>query len=56
MKTYKNLYPQIYSMQNLILAWQKARKGKTKKQYIIKFEKDLAYNLRLLNLELKYQK
>ena len=56
MKTYKNLYPQIYSMKNLILAWKKARKGKTKKQYVVKFEKDLPHNLRLLSLELKYQK
>ncbi len=56
MKTAKNIYPQIYSMKNLILAWRKARKGKTKKKYVIEFENDLAYNLKLLNLELKYKK
>jgi len=56
MKTHKNLYSEIYSMKNLILAWKKARKGKTEKQYVIEFEEDLPYNLKLLNLELKYQK
>ena len=28
MKTYKNLYPQVYDFENLYLAWRKARKGK----------------------------
>lgn len=55
MKFHNNLYPEIYSIKNLILAWKKARKGKTKKQYIINFERDLVYNLRLLHYELKYQ-
>jgi len=31
MKTYNNLYKRIVSFENLILAWQKARKGKTSK-------------------------
>ena len=56
MKTSKNIYGQIYSMKNLIFAWQKTRKGKMKKEYVLNFEKDLAYNLRLLNLELRYKK
>jgi retron-type reverse transcriptase len=55
MKTYNNLYPEIYSMKNLILAWKKARKGKTKKDYIIEFEKNLRDNLKLLHYELKHQ-
>jgi len=31
MKTHKKLYSKIYNLGNLILAWRKARKGKTKK-------------------------
>ena len=41
MKTYQNLYNQIISPGNLMIAWRKARKGKTKKEYIMEFEKDL---------------
>ena len=32
MKTYKKIYPKIYSIDNLIRAWRKARKCKTKKE------------------------
>jgi len=55
MKTYKNLYPKIYDLKNLILAYKKARKGKTKKLYVKKFEENLAYNLKILHDELKNQ-
>jgi len=55
MKTYSNLYPEIYSMKNFILAWKEARKGKTKKGYVIEFEKNLRDNLKLLHYELKFQ-
>ena len=55
MKTYINLYPQIHDFDNLYLAWQKARKGKTKKIDVIKFEKDLERNLLDLQFELKNQ-
>lgn len=55
MKTYKNIYPKIYDMKNLIFAHKKARKGKTKKDYVKKFDEDLAYNLKLLHDELKNQ-
>ncbi|MEX2016975.1 MAG: reverse transcriptase domain-containing protein [Candidatus Pacearchaeota archaeon] len=48
-----NLYPEIYSMRNLILAWKRARKGKTKKSYVIDFEKNLEKNLLDLHYELK---
>jgi len=48
-----NLYSKIYDFNNLFRAWQKARKGKTKKGYVIKFEKDLERNLLDLQLELK---
>jgi retron-type reverse transcriptase len=42
-------------MKNLILAWKKARKGKTQKDYVIEFEKNLGTNLKALHYELKYQ-
>ena len=42
-------------MKNLISAWKKARKGKTKKDYVIEFEKNLGENLRALHYELKVQ-
>jgi hypothetical protein len=45
MKTYNNLHDKIVSFDNLVLAWKKARKGKTKKDYVIEFEKDLRNNL-----------
>ncbi len=53
MKTYDNLYEELCSMKNLILAWKKARKGKTKKDYVLEFEKSLGNNLRDLHYELK---
>ena len=54
MKSYNNLYPKIISLENLILAWRKARKSKTKKDYVIKFEKELFCNLMALHYELKF--
>jgi len=50
-----NLYERIYSIHNLLLAWRRARKGKTKKPDIIEFEKGLAYNLKILHDDLKSQ-
>ncbi len=55
MKSYSNLYSHIISFENLILAWQRARKRKTKKIYVIEFEKDLFCNLFALHYELLYQ-
>ena len=52
MKTYKKLYPKIYEWENLVIAYKKARKGKTKKKYVIEFEKDLRKNLQKLQFEL----
>ena len=46
-------YPKIYNLGNLILAWRKARKGKTKKYYVIEFEKNTIKNLLQLHEELK---
>ena len=55
MKTYNNLYEEICSMNNLANAWRRARKGKTKKLYVIEFETELGKNLKLLQEELKNQ-
>lgn len=55
MKSYKNLYNEIISKKNLILAWRKARKGKTKKDYVVEFEKEPRKNLFQLHEELKLQ-
>jgi retron-type reverse transcriptase len=55
MKTYNKLYEEICSINNLANAWRKARKGKTKKIYIIEFEKNLRENLLQLRKELLEQ-
>ena len=52
---YNNLYPEIYNLSNLLLAWRKARRGKTKKSYVIEFERDILGNLFKLREELKTQ-
>ena len=49
-----NLYEQICSYENLECAYRKARKRKTQKSYIIKFEKDLKENLNMLKTELLF--
>ena len=51
----KIIFPNIISMGNLIVAWRKARKGKTKKLYVKKFEKEIIENLLELHHELKNQ-
>ena len=53
MKSYKNLYFQLCSYDNLLLAYKKARKRKTLKDYVIRFESDLENNLRQLKHELE---
>jgi len=55
MKTYSNFYEQLYSFRNLLHAFFKARKHKTKKYYIIEFGKNLITNLLQLKEELKNQ-
>jgi len=55
MKTYKSLYEDIYDLNNLFLAYKKAKKGKSKKDYVIEFERTLFENLRQLHEELKNQ-
>ncbi len=55
MKTYKNLYSQIYDFDNLYEAWRKARVGKRKKEEVAAFEVDLEPNLWQLYDELAGQ-
>jgi len=52
MQTYNNLYNKLCSYNNLLLAFKKAKKGKTKKDYVIKFEENLENNLKILEFEL----
>ena len=54
MKTWNRLYKGMISFENLICAWKKARKGKTKKPYVIEFENELFANLMALHYELRY--
>ena len=51
----KTLYSQIYSWENLALAFKKARKGKTKKDYVVKFQENTIENLEKLQDELEKQ-
>ena len=44
-KTYKKLYDQLCSLENLHLAYKKTKKGKNSKWYVIEFEADLQNNL-----------
>ena len=52
MKTYNKLYEKLCSTENLILAFNKAKKGKRKKNYVINFELNLKKNLRCLQEDL----
>jgi len=47
-----DLYGALCSYDNLFLAYKKARKRKTKKSYVLEFEKNLKENLLLLRSEL----
>lgn len=53
METFIHLYATLYSYDNLYLAWKKARKGKTLKDYVIDFETNLENNLKELKYELE---
>jgi RNA-directed DNA polymerase len=55
MKTYKNLYPQIYNFSNLYQAFRAARKGKRDRVAVASFEFDLEHNLLALETELRDQ-
>ncbi|KKL67078.1 hypothetical protein LCGC14_2138600, partial [marine sediment metagenome] len=49
MKKYYNLYKELCSYDNLVSAFGKARKGKSKKDYVVKFETDLVGKVALKN-------
>jgi retron-type reverse transcriptase len=51
-KTYRNLYPQIISFENLYHAFRKARKGKRDRREVASFELDLEPHLFRLQEEL----
>jgi len=53
MKTYRNLWLSLCSYENLVLAFKKARKRKTKKEYVIEFEANLENNIMQLKQELE---
>ncbi|MDE1834585.1 MAG: hypothetical protein KGH64_04565, partial [Candidatus Micrarchaeota archaeon] len=53
MQTYTELYTGLCSYGNLELAFIKARKGKTQKDYVIEFHSNLEQNLRQLKHELE---
>lgn len=49
------LYSEVYNLGNLLIAWKNARKGKTRKYYVLKFELNLIENLLKLQKELENQ-
>ncbi len=55
MKTYRNLYPQIYAYENLYEAWRKAARGKRSSPEVADFEFNLIENLLALEEELRAQ-
>ena len=55
MKTYNNIYTLVCRLDRIIIAWRKARKGKTTKQDISEFEKNTIKHLLDLHNELKNQ-
>ena len=56
MKTYNKLYEKLYSTENLVSAFKKARKGKSKKDYVINFESNLERNIAILQRDLRLKK
>lgn len=55
MKTYNKLFKQLCSLENLRLAFKKAKKDKTRKWYIQEFETNLESKLTKLKIELETQ-
>ncbi len=55
MKTYKNLYPQVYTFENLYLAYRAARRGKRARVDVAAFEFDMELHLLRLETELREQ-
>lgn len=55
MKTYRNLYPQVYDFDNLYRAYRKARRGKRDRPEVIEFENNLEFELIQLQDQLLQQ-
>ncbi|MDY6877897.1 MAG: hypothetical protein SWK90_17070 [Chloroflexota bacterium] len=55
MKTYRHFYSQVYTWENLELAYQKARKGKRARKPAATFEFDRERNLTELEEELRHK-
>jgi len=55
MKTYNGLYDKLCSKDNLMLAFRKARKGKSTKWYVRRFEENIDNELSQLQRELMAQ-
>ncbi len=53
MKTYKHLYPQVWAFENLVTAFEQARRGKPKTPELCAFEYNLEANLFALQEELQ---
>jgi RNA-directed DNA polymerase len=53
MKTYRNLYPQVWSFENIYHAWRKARKGKRRREQAAAFERVQEAELLALQAELR---
>jgi len=53
MKTYRNLYNRLCEFKSILLAYDKARKGKTRKKNVRAFHKDYLIRLLHLSSELK---
>lgn len=56
MKTYKRLFEQIISSENLFIAWERFKKGKRNKRDVAKFEFQLEQNIFSLHRDLKGMK
>lgn len=52
-RTYKNLFPQVFSFQNLLAAFHRARRGRADREYVAEFEFFLEDNLLRLETELR---
>jgi RNA-directed DNA polymerase len=53
MKTYKNLYSQVYDFANLSVAYRRARRGKRDRAALVGLEFEAERNLLCLQVELK---
>ena len=52
MRVYKNLFGKIVELENLFLAWEEFKVGKTKKPDVLEFERELEQNIFQLHRDL----